>query len=74
MKDAPLLGVCGKKKNVAELQDLYIHLMEGLAVCNIERKKQGDKTDKVDDFITEGLFSTITNVNFDKNYFLEKNR
>ena len=28
--------------------------------------------EKADKFIIEGLFSTITNVNFDKDYFIQK--
>jgi hydroxylamine reductase len=67
-----LVGVCGKKSDVAELQDLTIYLLKGLSLINLERKKQNNKTPKVDDFITETLFSTITNVNFDKQYFLDK--
>jgi hydroxylamine reductase len=35
-------------------------------------KKSGKSNDKIDKFIVNGLFSTITNVNFDKQYFLNK--
>lgn len=65
-------GICGKKENVGELQDLLIHLMKGIAACNREAKKNGIKIKGANDFIIEGLFSTITNVNFDKAYFLKK--
>ncbi|MDG6228638.1 MAG: hydroxylamine reductase [Candidatus Thermoplasmatota archaeon] len=64
------IGVCGKKSDVAELQDLYIYLLKGLSTVNLQKKKQGLSTREVDEFITCGLFSTITNVNFDANYFL----
>jgi hydroxylamine reductase len=67
-------GVCGKEGEVAELQDMYIYLLKGLSICNIEAKKVGKKNKEADDFIVEGLFSTITNVNFDKNYFVKKIR
>lgn len=66
------VGVCGKKSDVAELQDLTIYLLKGLALLNLERKKQEKNTKEVDDFITEELFATITNVNFNKQYFLTK--
>jgi hydroxylamine reductase len=67
-----IAGVCGKKAEVAELMDLYINIMRGISVCNLKIKKTGKSTEKVDKFIVDGLFSTITNVNFDKNYFLNK--
>jgi len=67
-----IAGVCGKKAEVAELMDLFIHLLRGISVYNLEIKKKGRSNEKVDKFIVDGLFSTITNVNFDKNYFLKK--
>ncbi len=71
-KGCTIVGVCGKKTDVAELQDLTIYLLKGLSVVNLERKKQKKNTREVDDFITEELFATITNVNFDNQYFLNK--
>ncbi len=67
-----IAGVCGKKAEVAELMDLYIHVLRGISVCNLQAKKTGKSTNEVDKFIVDGLFSTITNVNFDKQYFLNK--
>lgn len=67
-----IVGVCGKKDEVAELQDLYIYVLKGLALCNLEAKKQGIKNKNIDSVIINGLFSTITNVNFDKEYFISK--
>ena len=57
-------GVCGKKAEVAEILDLYIHIMRGISVFDLEEKKSGKSTEMVDKFIVDGLFSTITNVNF----------
>ncbi len=71
-KGCTIVGVCGKKSEVAELQDLTIYLLKGLSLINLERKERNEETRDVDDFITETLFSTITNVNFDKHYFLDK--
>ena len=54
-------GVCGKKPEVARKQDELICTLIGLARA-AENKKTGGKTD---DLIMQGLFSTLTNVNFD---------
>ena len=34
-----IAGVCGKKAEVAELMDLFIHLLRGISVYNLEIKK-----------------------------------
>ncbi len=65
-------GACGKKGDVANLQDLLIYLMKGISICNIEARKQGKNTEEANKFIMENLFATITNANFDKQYFLDK--
>ena len=65
-------GACGKQGDVANLQDLLIYLMKGISICNIEARKQGKNTKETDEFIMDGLFSTITNANFNKNHFFDK--
>jgi len=65
-------GVCGKKGEVADLQDLLIYLMKGMSICNTKSRESGKYNEEVDKFIMEGLFSTITNANFDKQYFIDK--
>ncbi len=65
-------GVCGKTDDIANSQDLLIYVLKGISVYAIKAEELGIKNEKVDKFITEGLFSTITNVNFDKEYFIEK--
>jgi hydroxylamine reductase len=67
-----IAGVCGKKDEVANLQDMLIYVLKGISISNIEAKKQGIKNEKADMFIVNELFSTITNTNFDKTYFLNK--
>ena len=55
-------GVCGKKEDTANSQDLLIYVTKGLAeVAN----KIGEDNDKVYDRISNNLFITITNANFD---------
>jgi len=71
-KGCTTAGACGKKGDVANLQDLLIYLMKGISICNIEARKQGKNTDEADKFIMDNLFATITNANFDKRYFLDK--
>ncbi len=65
-------GVCGKKDEVAILQDMLIYVLKGISISNIEAKKLGIKNEKADIFIANELFSTITNTNFNKTYFLNK--
>ncbi|MDI3481307.1 MAG: hydroxylamine reductase [Tepidanaerobacteraceae bacterium] len=67
-------GVCGKTDEVAKLQDLLLYVLKGIAIYNVKAREAGLKTEKADAFIVKNLFSTITNVNFDKDYFVEKIR
>ncbi len=58
-------GVCGKKPDVAALQDLLIHALKGLSLYAEEGRKVGVVDADVNHFTSESLFSTLTNVNFD---------
>ncbi|MFC1809712.1 hydroxylamine reductase [Candidatus Omnitrophota bacterium] len=58
-------GVCGKDDTTATLQDLLIYALKGIAVYGEKARALGVKDKEVDGFIIEGLFTTITNVNFD---------
>ncbi len=67
-------GVCGKTPEVAGIQDVMMYFLRGLSVyANIAREKNMD-LEKVNRFIFEGLFMTITNANFDKQRFIDKLR
>jgi hydroxylamine reductase len=58
-------GMCGKKGSTAELQDLLIYNLKGIAVLAQKAKEAGiDVPASNGRFIAEGLFTTITNVNF----------
>ena len=59
------IGVCGKKPEVAALQDLLIFGLKGVAFWANEARKAGKKDVEVDRFMIEGLFTTVTNVDFD---------
>lgn len=65
-------GVCGKTEDLAKMQDLLIYVIKGMSVYSIEGRKVNIINKKVDRFIIEGLFSTITNANFNKDVFINK--
>ena len=66
------VGVCGKKGEVADLQDMLRYLLKGISICNTKTRDAGEYNKEVDEFIMDGLFSTITNANFDKQHFIKK--
>lgn len=59
------MGRCGKKDTVARLQDNLIFVMKGISAYNYHANELGRKDESVDEFLTKGLYSTLTNVNFD---------
>jgi len=59
-------GVCGKKPEVAALQDLLLYGLKGLSIyAEKARQAAGTVDEEISRFTIEGLFSTVTNVNFD---------
>ena len=58
-------GVCGKNDTVARLQDNLIFAMKGISAYNYHANELGKKDESIDEFLTKGLYSTLTNVNFD---------
>ncbi len=66
------IGVCGKREDVANLQDLLIWISRGISLLAEEGKKLGVHDGKVDKFIFEAMFMTITNANFDRNTIIAK--
>jgi len=65
------IGVCGKKPEVAALQDLLINSLKGLSLYAVEAQKVGVSDESVNTFTCEALFSTLTNVNFDPERFVK---
>ncbi|MDU0459485.1 MAG: hydroxylamine reductase [Geobacteraceae bacterium] len=57
-------GVCGKSPQVASLQD---HLLYGLKSLALYADKLG-RNAEIDRFTIEGLFTTVTNVDFDASH------
>jgi len=58
-------GVCGKTEDTALLQDLLVHALKGIAVFGSMGRELAVKDHDIDRFMMEGLFATITNVDFD---------
>jgi hydroxylamine reductase len=58
-------GVCGKKPDVAALQDLLLFGLKGVAIYAAKARELGATDAGIDSFVIEGLFTTVTNVDFD---------
>lgn len=66
-KGCTMVGVCGKKPDVAAMQDLLVYVTKGLsAVTTALRKENKPVPADVNHLITLNLFTTITNANFDR--------
>ncbi len=60
-------GVCGKKPDVAAMQDLLVYVTKGIsAVTTVLRREGIQVSANINHMITLNLFTTITNANFDK--------
>ncbi len=64
-KGCTKIGVCGKKDDVAGLQDLLIYTLKGLSEFNQQARKAGLAKAETNAVLLDGLFATITNANFD---------
>ncbi len=60
-----VVGVCGKQPDVAALQDNLLQGLKGLAFFAHKARKLGSTDAAFDRFLIEGLFATVTNVDFD---------
>ena len=65
------IGVCGKTPEVAALQDLLIYAVSGLSLLAVEGRKVGISDENIDQFASEAIFSTLTNVDFDPERFAD---
>lgn len=63
-------GVCGKSETTAKLQDMLVYVLEGIAVC-VEASGRR-VTPELGRFISEALFVTVTNTNFDDDAIVDK--
>ena len=66
-------GVCGKKPETANLQDLLIYVTKGLSEITTHLRSEGKEIPAaIDRLITTNLFMTITNANFDDDRFIDR--
>ena len=66
-KGCTRVGVCGKKPEVARMQDLLIYVTKGLAAVTTRLRAEGKEIpQEVNHLVTQNLFVTITNANFDR--------
>ena len=70
------LGVCGKTSETSGLQDLLLYTEKGVAAYSIIFRKEGKAKEliknKVNRYLINSLFITITNANFDDDAILDE--
>lgn len=66
-KGCTMSGVCGKKPDVAAMQDLLVYVTKGISAVTTALRQEGKQISaEINHLITLNLFTTITNANFDK--------
>jgi hydroxylamine reductase len=65
-----LRGVCGKPEETANLQDLLIYSLKGIAIYGERLRDLGGVDNQTGLFVAKGLFATITNANWDQARFV----
>ena len=73
-KGCSIVGVCGKKPGTASLQDLLIYTTKGVAICSSLLRKRESISERINRYIINSLFITITNANFDDQAILDEIR
>ncbi|MGL4628101.1 MAG: hydroxylamine reductase [Cetobacterium sp.] len=76
-KGCSVVGVCGKQPTTSNLQDLLIYVAKGISILReniaLELRLEDKKfNSELDYYITNALFITITNANFDDNMIAEE--
>ena len=70
------IGVCGKDAETSGLQDLLLHTEKGVAAYSAVFRKNGKAKEllegKVNRYLINSLFITITNANFDDDAILDE--
>ncbi|MDR3710070.1 MAG: hydroxylamine reductase [Capsulimonadaceae bacterium] len=64
------IGNCGKDAQTAALQDLLIHQLKGIGMYAHRARLFGASDRKIDRFVVDATFATLTNVNFDPARFI----
>ena len=72
-KGCTISGVCGKKPEVAAMQDLLVYVTKGLSAITTQLRKEGKEVDaKMNHLVSLNLFTTITNANFDRQMVIDR--
>ena len=67
------VGVCGKKPDLAAMQDLLVFVTKGLSAVTTQLRAEGvEISTDINHLITLNLFVTITNANFDKDAIVSR--
>lgn len=64
-------GVCGKDAATADLQDVLIYVLKGIGQYSARLHQLGKADEAADRFVLFSLFTTLTNVNFNRNRFVD---
>ncbi|MCT4564714.1 MAG: hydroxylamine reductase [Maledivibacter sp.] len=71
-KGCTKVGVCSKDPDVAKMQDVLIYLLKGIGFYATKNIERGNKIpQEMGEFLTECVFATLTNVNFDSQRFVK---
>ncbi len=65
------MGVCGKKDDTANFQDLLIYTLKGISLWTVLAKERLGEDNGAGDFIAKSLFATITNANFNNSRIID---
>ena len=68
-------GVCGKRPDVAAMQDLLVYVTKGISAVAVRLRSEGQPVPfRINHLVTLNLFTTITNANFDKEAIISRIR
>lgn len=59
-------GICGKKGEVADLQDRLLYVLKSVSYYNLQAREARINEEATDRFVLDSFFATLTNTNFDK--------
>jgi len=65
------IGICGKTQDTSGLQDLLVHALKSLSIYGHRASELGIRDKDAERLVIEGLFTTVTNVNFDDNRIVD---
>ncbi len=64
------VGSCGKTETVADMQDVLLRVLQGVSAFADRAARMGARDAEIDAFTPHAWFTTLTNVNFDRERFI----